>query len=319
MVESEKITRREFLKKVGLMLIATGFVLSGCSERLNANSTNEEGFGEKEEDAKKEILSLEEKLSKEGPVFQWSAEKPSLEEIGSLKIVEFNPEAAPFVKELLAPVLPVAPQAFDTFRSVAPYFSVEERQIWLSMFHWTKHAAQAGFDIHQLTDYSRFLSEIVRGSLNGQGLIIKIAGVGGYPDGYVFIRQAANGSSFMVKIAENGAPITAFETAMKGGKIDPREAARYIEKLKTLGQVIEEDQVPQKIKDLWQNGPPPAIRFWWWTLAYQASQAGSALVDFVGKLPHVPILVVPAYILYPCNNPGFREILPECGDSDNNT
>lgn len=333
-----RISRRDFLKLMGVGACAT--VLSACSlnpNELPISSSNETSGNSKDlpqpepsstqqvdleitpEEAKSSIIQEESQIEPLG--LKWSSEPLHLDGEGDVPIQSWSfnsSEISNLVangREVIVPVLPLTPQIVDTMRASAPLMqtAVESGAVnsWVWLFHWTKHAQQAGLSSYELTKYSQFLSEIVRGALDGQDMIIKVVGSEKYPDGYIFIRELSNGSRFMVKLSPDGSPITAFNTALKDGKISPQEAARYFSKLRLVGEEVKPNEVPAKIKELWREGPPPIWRFWWWALSYQASALGKTLVEYLNGLPRgITILVVPVY-MFSCDNPA-NQMLPDC-------
>jgi hypothetical protein len=70
--------------------------------------------------------------------------------------------------------------------------------------------------------------------------------------------------------AQNGAPITAYNTATSNGKETAKEAARFLTQMGKRGWTqVDPSRVTSGIKNDWGSQNPPLIRLWWWALSYQ--------------------------------------------------
>jgi hypothetical protein len=162
---------------------------------------------------------------------------------------------------------------------------------------------------YALSANGAWFNNIVRGALQGQGVIYELSGNEAVRHQFLFVtRVSANGGTSMpwaVVLAENGAPITGYNTGMRLGVYTEKEATRFLGKLVERGYTqVQPSQLPSTITSVWgKDKNPPVIRYWIWSIAYQVevyarmaalsvAEAASALLSWAGSSLTTPLFFI---------------------------
>ena len=241
--------------------------------------------------------------------------------------LDVNPNATSIGEDALlfvVPTIQIAPQGLTSlYQAFVKNPETNRLLIWETLFHWTNHMENR----YALSANGAWLNTIIRGAINGEGLIYEFPGAGGLQRQFLFVTKiSANGGSsypWAVILAENGAPVTGFNTAIRHEKLNPTEAANFLGKMINRGYVkISAESLPREITNNWgSTKAPPVIRYIVWALAYQVevyarvaalsvAQAATELMSWVGNSLVTPLFfVVPDCEIYVV--PGICETIIE--------
>lgn len=224
-------------------------------------------------------------------------------------VLNVNPSVATWgigENVFVVPSLQLAPSAYQSlYQPFVEYGDATNMYVWEQFMHWTGHMENR----YALAANGAWFNQIIQGAIRNEGVIYKLAGTDAVREQYLFVtRISSNGGPSMpwgVILAPNGAPITGYNTGMKGSGFSEKEAARFVEKMLQRGYVkITAEELPEGIRQNWtSNGAPPVLRYWLWSIGYQIemyarimtlsiSEAAANLLTWAGSTEIVPIFII---------------------------
>ncbi|KKQ48052.1 MAG: hypothetical protein US95_C0043G0010 [Candidatus Woesebacteria bacterium GW2011_GWB1_38_5] len=317
-VGPKKISRREFLKTAGVF--AGAGLLTACGAPGKEDTPQEnESYGN--------IVKLETEYNNKfiDPIFPETSENDKVIKIEELNnILDSGRILSPDINELvdprsgqvnvsslsetvpaiIAPFLQVASQS-GLDRILTPdNINLGTKISWTEFFHWTNHAPEVGKSIFDIVSYGRYQHAVINGALQGGGSILHrpetvLSSGTKLQEAYMFIRSFGK-QQWVTILAQNGSPITAFDSAIRHGKYNPNEAARMMRKFLEIARQINPEEVPGDIVKNWKDNPPPLIRYVAWSLQSKAAElaakyslSSQKVINGISTFMKSPIIIVP--------------------------
>ena len=205
-----------------------------------------------------------------------------------------NPELAGITEDLLnnpliVPAVQLSNPLVQTLSNIPSQYTAY--WAWIETFHFMKHAPDAGYSVYQIKEYSVFINNIINDAMAGNGTIVQSFDQAKQTVVYYFT-SSRQGQQWTAEIAENGNPITVFNTGLRNGTYSVREAVRYFNKsILSQGNIVSPDQVSQSIRDNWLDKTPTLIKYIGWQAGYRLGSLGSSLSKI-----QTPVILAPTFM-----------------------